>query len=382
MTSLVFEDGSAHPPSSHPSAIEINTYHHRLCHFINHNKNNIYRYQHSSSSTMVTPIRKSRLQRRRGPNKRKSTDAAPYQPPPSIYQPLHPDSSKGNYTAPPERFPRKRTFKKSRKAFPFLKFSYDIRRQIYDLCLTCPSTISISIDTSNGGNGLSNIDRTMPEEYDGLVELTSEQIRSIDQNKSKILPTVASTFNTSLLFVSRLVYMEAVSVMYSRNTFRFIGEEGLDAFVFFHRRLSEQSRACLRGLHLKLPFGVFLPNRTHWCRTTRTMEPYDNRQDDFVEWLVTTINGLPSLREFRLLVDQNLLDVRDVDILQGLFPGWGVEKRVTIEATKDCGKHGPSWRLHVHNNYNDHCFIRVHRDVVQIIREAGWLIVGEIYETE
>lgn len=329
---------------------------------------------------MATSIRRSRLQRRRGPNKRKSTDAAPYQPPPSIYQPLHPDSSKGNYTAPPDRFPRKRAFKKSRKAFPFLKFSYDIRRQIYDLCLTCPSTISINIDTSNGGNGLANIDRMMPEEYDGLVELTSEQIRSTDQKKSKILPIVASTFNTSLLFVSRLVYMEAVSVMYSRNTFRFIGEDGLDAFVFFHRRLSEQSRVSLRGLHLKLPYGVLRPN--HFCRRTRTMKPNGNREDDFVEWLVMTINGLPSLREFRLLVDQDLLDVRDVDILQGLFPGWGVEKRVTIEATKDCGKHGPFWRHHVHNDPHDYCVIRVHQDVVQLIREAGWLIAGEIYETE
>ena len=97
----------------------------------------------------------------------------------------------------------------------------------------------------------------MTAEYDPLIGLTTKHYRHSDQTHNGVPRidrlTLDPNFNPGLLRVSRQVYSETAPILYSRNSFVFEGLRGLDAFPFFHQRLTETSLLILGYLHITFP---------------------------------------------------------------------------------------------------------------------------------
>lgn len=268
-------------------------------------------------------------------------------------------AKRASKSAAPPRAQRKKIFRRSKKPFRFLDLPLEIQRMVYDLCLTSSEDIVIKIDNSDGGNGFDEVPRGMSAEYDQLVDLTSNHSNIGYMTRDKRI--THHFFNTNLLRASKRVYAETAPVLYSRNNFCFEGEDGLDAFTFFHQRLTDISLHSLQSLNLKIPQVRRLCSDEGDCEVII---------DDFETWLIETLKGFKTLRNLYLHLDQDLI-AGDVALLS-LYGGTSAAN-ITL-------------RVSPMGNCNDimrpYRSISIHEAVVAQISRLGWDMVGHFEKVD
>ena len=121
----------------------------------------------------------------------------------------------------------------STPTFPFRKLPAEIRDEIYAISLTCCSDTKIK--TIHKYKNPVVVEEWMPDRFfhnDPSLQVQFTFTIDVEAERPD------SYFNTSLIFVSRLLHHEAIPVLYSKNRFRFRGEcQWLDPY-HFQRRLS------------------------------------------------------------------------------------------------------------------------------------------------
>lgn len=226
---------------------------------------------------------------------------------------------------------KKRALKhRKKKPFRFLDLPFDIRRDIYDICLVVKVPLCIRIDTSNGGNGIADIPQDKAADYDDLVNLTSTHA---DMILSEIhYRDTRRLFTPGLLGTCRIIHLEAAPVFYSQNTFRFEDEAGLDAFVFFKQRLRGNNQASIRHLDVTIPQIVRLWNSIDGsCELS--FDPFD-------DWFIHAIESFPALRSLHLRLDQDVLS-GEISVLERFYAIKGT-KELSLEfgIAEHCHEHG------------------------------------------
>lgn len=254
---------------------------------------------------------------------------------------------------------RKIRMRRSKKPFRLLDLPLEIQRIVYDLCLPASEDIIIKIDNSDGGKGFDDVPRGMIAEYDQLVDLT----RSL-QNLPRTNEFINSAFNPNFLRVSKRVYAEAVPLLYARNIFCFKGEYGLDAFTFFHQRLTETGLASLQCLDLVFPVI------RRWANPNK--ESCKVVIGDFEEWFISAVKGCKNLR---LRLDQDVL-VSDAALLDQFGKNLtGIDVTLIVEVTKETldiyGRH------HYHNRK-----ISIYEKAIAGIRRMNWHIEGDFEKVD
>ena len=124
----------------------------------------------------------------------------------------------------------------AQQPFPFSQLPRELRYEIYNLCLASKSRILIVLKK-----------RPASEEHGSQIYNTESHLR-LDSSRGR-----NSTIGTGLLLLNHSVYDEAISVLYGRNSFLFLGEFGWTVFFQFHDRLTEASRRHLRSLEFTFP---------------------------------------------------------------------------------------------------------------------------------
>lgn len=137
-----------------------------------------------------------------------------------------------------------RANRRSEQPFHFTDLPFDIRLMIYDICLTAPSNITIRSSALHRGPN-KRPDRTAVDPGGG------RKFQLIGHTKSYWLR--CNYFNALLLFTCKLVYEEAITIVYSRNCFDFSQghmSNPCNALAEFTNRLHPATLTQLRKLTL------------------------------------------------------------------------------------------------------------------------------------
>lgn len=123
-------------------------------------------------------------------------------------------------------------YERSEQQFPFTKLPFDVRLMVYDECLTASSNITIG--------------------YRDRFKLPPK-FELVGRTETAWSP---GCFSNSIVLTCRMLYEEAMPVIYSRNCFVFSYDHMLVAsntFVDFTNRLSPAALTHLRKLKLTFP---------------------------------------------------------------------------------------------------------------------------------
>lgn len=133
----------------------------------------------------------------------------------------------------------------STQTFPFRKLPFEIRRKIYEFCLTDPCGIKLILkSTIDAPRGL----RTGEEKLVRLNRGGAGRRRFKDYFYS-----IQSALSTSILLTSYATYQEASPVLYESNVFRFSGERQWLALELFEQHLTRISKNSIRKVGCDLP---------------------------------------------------------------------------------------------------------------------------------
>ena len=178
--------------------------------------------------------------------------------------------------------------------FRFLDLPFDIRREIYDLCLIDYDN-RISIST----RGLGQIPRDKEIAY---YDNCFMQFRR-NGRQPLMRSDLHHDLDSGLLSTCRTIYEEAAGVLYSQNKFMFSSKLELDALVYFKHCLSLPNWNSITFL------GICIP------KVHKVLDPQGQECelvfDAFDEWLIKTINSLTALMALNLRLNQNVKSGQD-----------------------------------------------------------------------
>ena len=158
------------------------------------------------------------------------------------------------------------------RTFQFRNLPYDIRFQIYNICLVLANTIAIV--GKERSSGLRDL-----EIYENM-ECIALKAKSLLKNEDvKKLNYSNFYFCPSLIRTSKAIYNEAAPVLYGMNRFKFWNHLGWADFSIFHPRLSDISKSSIQTLHLEFPDAY-----------RRTNKPFNTSEH--------CVSGMTALRAF------------------------------------------------------------------------------------
>ncbi|KAL8785275.1 MAG: hypothetical protein Q9213_003479 [Squamulea squamosa] len=124
----------------------------------------------------------------------------------------------------------------------FLLLPIEIRQQIYRLCLIDPDPIHIEALPPR-------LHSPAPTGF-ADPEVDKERVRLVSQ---ATIFGRDNYINTSLLRTCRIIYQEAIPILYGSNAFQFLFKRCWDTLSIFEKRLTALSRQCVRKIEISFP---------------------------------------------------------------------------------------------------------------------------------
>ena len=205
-------------------------------------------------------------------------------------------------------------------SFRFMDLPFDIKKIIYDLCLTTSETIVMGRERS-----------TMTEN---------------------------PNFNKNLLRVNKDVYLDGCTVMLTQNAYQFHGGFGSERLNSLCNRLTDDKRSLPRSISVEIPqFRYFLSS--YFGSSNFRCE---SNVDAISEQLAAIIRMLKGLKNLTLFITQDIL-ASDFTHLYNITAS--TDAKITL-------RFWPSFNSCRRSN------LRVHKEALTKAELLGWKITGDV----